>query len=76
MRDQSADSSVQTSGIRGEIMRDTMRTFPWHPFFHGSEGPGEVMLGRILQVLATVHNDVGYCQVLPHPAVMFDHPNN
>jgi hypothetical protein len=46
-----------------EIMRDIGRTFPTHPFFIPSIGPGEGILARILRASFRFRQDVGYCQV-------------
>lgn len=46
-----------------EITRDVGRTFPTHPFFFPSKGPGETILSRILKASLRFRPDVGYCQV-------------
>jgi len=53
--------SLSSSGQRGEIMRDVVRTFPCHPYFKSGQ-QGEIMLARILQATAIANDDVGYCQ--------------
>lgn len=58
-----ADSQATqlSTGQRGEIVRDTVRTFPAHRFFAAGAG-GERMLGRILQALLLACPETGYCQ--------------
>ena len=53
--------SLSSSGVRGEIMRDVVRTFPCHPYFKSGQ-QGESMLARILQATAIANDSVGYCQ--------------
>ena len=54
-------SSISSFPQKGEVIRDVVRTFPGHVFFHGNIG--ELMLSRILTAFALSRPVIGYCQV-------------
>lgn len=58
---QNLSDDILTLGQFGEIVRDVVRTFQSHPFFHPN-ALGPKILTRILQALMLTYPSIGYCQ--------------
>uniref|UniRef100_A0A674N7L3 TBC1 domain family member 4 n=1 Tax=Takifugu rubripes TaxID=31033 RepID=A0A674N7L3_TAKRU len=54
----------QVSSEQHAILIDLGRTFPTHPYFEESMGPGQLSLYNVLSAYSVLDPEVGYCQGL------------
>jgi len=58
----------QLTSHQHSILIDLGRTFPSHPYFKATLGPGQLALFNVLKALSVLDPEVGYCQGLAFSA--------